>query len=110
MCFIFLLHGTIHKTIRIKMDKRILIGIVCTIVVVAGFSIALFVRKEGLGPQSPAEPTKVTVQLKWEHQAQFAGIYVAKEKGLYEEQGLYVNYRAWRTRCSSSSAGSFQQS
>ncbi len=72
------------------MDKRILIGIVCIIVVIAGFSIALFVRKQGLESQSSIEPTKVTVQLKWEHQAQFAGIYVAKEKGLYEEQGLDV--------------------
>src|SRR3989344_1272101 len=73
------------------MDKRILIGIVCTIVAVAvGFSIALFVGKKRVEPQRPVEPTKVTVQLKWVHQAQFAGIYVAKERGLYEEEGLDV--------------------
>ncbi|MBA4319227.1 MAG: thiamine biosynthesis protein, partial [Flavobacterium sp.] len=34
---------------------------------------------------------KITVQLKWLHQAQFAGNYVAKEKGFYKEEGLDVN-------------------
>ena len=33
---------------------------------------------------------KVTLQLKWVTQAQFAGYYVAKEKGLYDEVGLDV--------------------
>lgn len=32
----------------------------------------------------------VTVQLKWVTQAQFAGYYVAKEKGYYEAEGLNV--------------------
>ncbi len=33
---------------------------------------------------------KVTLQLKWVTQAQFAGYYVAKEKGFYKEAGLDV--------------------
>ena len=33
---------------------------------------------------------KVTLQLKWVTQAQFAGYYVAKDKGFYEEEGLDV--------------------
>ena len=33
----------------------------------------------------------VTVRLKWFNQAQFAGFYVAKEKGLYQSAGLDVN-------------------
>ncbi|MEK7560457.1 MAG: ABC transporter substrate-binding protein [Patescibacteria group bacterium] len=37
------------------------------------------------------EPKKVTVQLKWKHQAQFAGIYAAKEKGFYKAAGLDVH-------------------
>lgn len=42
--------------------------------------------------EKPAsEPLKkVKIQLKWVPQAQFAGIYVAKEKGFYEEEGLDV--------------------
>ena len=36
----------------------------------------------------PLEP--VTVQLKWVHQAQFAGFYVAREKGYYADEKLAV--------------------
>ncbi|SIQ32080.1 NitT/TauT family transport system substrate-binding protein [Rhizobium sp. RU20A] len=36
---------------------------------------------------------KVTLQLKWVTQAQFAGYYVAKEKGYYEEEGLDVEIK-----------------
>jgi len=34
---------------------------------------------------------KVNIQLKWFHQFQFAGLYAAKEKGFYTEEGLDVN-------------------
>jgi len=33
----------------------------------------------------------VTLQLKWVTQAQFAGYFVAKDKGFYDEEGLNVN-------------------
>src|SRR6204780_3662341 len=36
---------------------------------------------------------KVTLQLKWGTQAQFAGYYVAKDKGLYKEEGLDVTIK-----------------
>jgi NitT/TauT family transport system substrate-binding protein len=36
---------------------------------------------------------KVTLQLKWVTQAQFAGYYAAKEKGYYDEEGLDVNLK-----------------
>lgn len=36
---------------------------------------------------------KVTLQLKWVTQAQFAGYYVAQEKGFYEEEGLEVEIK-----------------
>jgi NitT/TauT family transport system substrate-binding protein len=35
---------------------------------------------------------KVTLQLKWFHQAQFAGFYVAKEKGYYQDENLDVTF------------------
>jgi NitT/TauT family transport system substrate-binding protein len=35
----------------------------------------------------------VTLQLKWVTQAQFAGYYVAKEKGFYEDEGLDVEIK-----------------
>jgi len=34
--------------------------------------------------------TDVTLQLKWKHQFQFAGYYMAKEKGFYKDVGLHV--------------------
>ncbi|MBU4109801.1 ABC transporter substrate-binding protein, partial [bacterium] len=36
---------------------------------------------------------KVSLQLKWLHQFQFAGYYAAKEKGFYEEEGLDVTIK-----------------
>jgi len=36
---------------------------------------------------------KVTLQLKWVAQAQFAGYYVAKDKGFYDEAGLDVEIK-----------------
>jgi diguanylate cyclase (GGDEF)-like protein len=36
---------------------------------------------------------KVSLQLKWLHQFQFAGYYAAKEKGFYEDAGLDVEIR-----------------
>ena len=36
---------------------------------------------------------KVTIQLKWFHQFQFAGYYAVVEKGFYSEEGLEVELR-----------------
>lgn len=36
------------------------------------------------------ELDKVTLQLKWKHQFQFAGYYAAKSKGFYQQAGLDV--------------------
>src|SRR6202051_1838988 len=37
---------------------------------------------------------KLTLQLKWVTQAQFAGYYVAKDKGFYKDAGLDVTIKA----------------
>ncbi len=39
---------------------------------------------------SDGEPDQVSVRLKWQHQAQFAGIYVAEQEGYYAEENLDV--------------------
>lgn len=36
------------------------------------------------------EPDQVSVRLKWLHQTQFAGIYVADQEGYYAQEGLVV--------------------
>jgi NitT/TauT family transport system substrate-binding protein len=38
----------------------------------------------------PKQPDEVRVQLKWVHQAQFAGFYMAQEKGYYAEENIKV--------------------
>lgn len=52
------------------------------------FILVVFVSLQ-LSPTASA--TEVTLQLKWLHQFQFAGYYMAKEKGFYEDAGLNVN-------------------
>ena len=54
------------------------------------FLTAMIACAEKQKPKTP--PDKVTVQLKWVHQAQFAGFYVAKAKGYYTAENLSVNF------------------
>jgi len=41
---------------------------------------------------SEVKSQKVTFQLQWKHQFEFAGFYMAKEKGFYKELGLDVEF------------------
>jgi len=54
-----------------------------TLAIAAGIALGL-----GIGAAQAADP--VTLQLKWVTQAQFAGYYVALDKGFYDEAGLDV--------------------
>jgi NitT/TauT family transport system substrate-binding protein len=47
-----------------------------------------------LGTAEVIAADSVTLQLKWVTQAQFAGYYVAKDKGFYDEVGLDVTIKA----------------
>ena len=51
-------------------------------------------------PISAFGADKVTLQLKWFHQFQFAGYYAAKEKGFYAAEGLDVVFRQRDTKTS----------
>ncbi|MBK8791150.1 MAG: ABC transporter substrate-binding protein [Holophagaceae bacterium] len=44
----------------------------------------------GLGLQAERAPERIVLQLKWQHQFQFAGYYAAREQGYYREAGLDV--------------------
>ncbi|MEL7464395.1 MAG: ABC transporter substrate-binding protein [Pseudomonadota bacterium] len=46
-----------------------------------------------LAASAAGHANKVTLQLKWVTQAQFAGYYVAADKGFYEEEGLTVEIK-----------------
>jgi NitT/TauT family transport system substrate-binding protein len=57
------------------------------------WAAALLVAALACEPQSEKRVLdEVTVQLKWVHQAQFAGLYVAQEKGHYAREGIKVNF------------------
>ena len=47
----------------------------------------------GLSAVSAQAADSVTIQLKWVAQAQFAGYFVAKEKGFYKDAGLDVTIK-----------------
>ncbi len=55
------------------------------------FALAGFAAMLAAGSAHAAD--KVTLQLKWVTQAQFAGYYVAKDKGFYKEEGLDVTIK-----------------
>jgi NitT/TauT family transport system substrate-binding protein len=42
--------------------------------------------------ESDAPPDEVTVQLKWVHQAQFAGFYLAQERGYYAQENIAITF------------------
>ena len=51
------------------------------------------VAGSALAAMAASHAKKVTLQLKWVTQAQFAGYYVAKDKGFYKEEGLEVEIK-----------------
>jgi NitT/TauT family transport system substrate-binding protein len=61
-----------------------------------GAAVWAAVGTAGAAPakQHARKLTKVTLQLKWVTQAQFAGYYAAKAKGYYQQQGLDVTIKA----------------
>lgn len=65
--------------------KKIIIISIIAILIIAG--IIIIVRNK---PAEETGPDKVSVRLQWLHQTQFAGIYMAKEKGFYKDNNLDV--------------------
>lgn len=61
------------------MIKKLLLAL---IVLCGGFLFA----------DSKTQPKNVSLQLKWNHQFQFAGYYAAEEKGFYKDAGLNVSF------------------
>jgi NitT/TauT family transport system substrate-binding protein len=62
------------------------------VAVIAGLT-AVGLATAGSSGSNAKKATKVTLQLKWVAQAQFAGYYAAKARGYYSKQGLDVNLK-----------------
>ncbi len=72
--------------------RKIIIICVCLVVII--FTGLFFVSKNRQSSYSgPIQ--KVNLQLKWKHQAQFAGHYTAIEKGFYKNEGLDVSVKPY---------------
>ena len=56
-----------------------------------GLAIATLIVFGVIGPARTLAAQPVRIMLQWSHQAQFAGYYVALEKGFYKEKGLDVS-------------------
>jgi len=56
-----------------------------------GFVIVLLIAFGVIDPARSLAAQPVRIMLQWSHQAQFAGYYVALEKGFYKERGLDVS-------------------
>ena len=72
--------------------RRYWVGGIAALVVAAAAWFAVAAAGSSKHAQS-AKLTKVTLQLKWVTQAQFAGYYAAKAKGYYQQAGLDVNIK-----------------
>ena len=73
-------------SLGIKFSGRWLLAELAVLVLVAVSAAGYIYMK----PMKPAKVTKVSVQLAWLDQAQFAGMYVANDKGYYKDAGLEV--------------------
>lgn len=66
--------------------------IILTFILIAGAAVFFILNKEkNQQIKYVGDKDDVNVVLKWTHQAQFAGNYVAAQKGFYEEQGIEAN-------------------
>ena len=71
------------------MNRKLIAALAVLVVLAGGY---YFWQQKAGGPGGgPA--TKVTLQLKWVTQAQFAGYFVAQNKGYYKEAGLDVTIK-----------------
>src|SRR5437762_508348 len=73
--------------------RRYRVGALAALVVAAVVWAAAGGAGAGTARTHSAKLTKVTLQLKWVTQAQFAGYYAAVAKGYYRQAGLDVNIK-----------------
>lgn len=66
-----------------KYNKKIIFILIVTMLV----TLLVGCNKEDI----KSEDVNVTLRLQWQIQSQFAGYFVAKEKGFYKNEGLYVD-------------------
>src|SRR2546430_17508783 len=71
------------------MRKKSIVALAAILLVAVAAAAALGISRAQAAPKL----TKVTLQLKWVTQAQFAGYYAAVAKGYYKDAGLDVTLK-----------------
>jgi len=80
-----------------KSHRRLILLLLLLAVLAAGLVIGLAWHNKQNKKAVVEKPlTKVNMHMGWLHQAQFAGFYVAKEKGFYKAAGLDVNLKEFK--------------
>jgi NitT/TauT family transport system substrate-binding protein len=74
------------------MKKKSLLALTALVVIAAALAAAFGMSRAQAAPEQQ-KLTKVTLQLKWVTQAQFAGYYAAVAKGYYKNLGLDVKLK-----------------
>lgn len=69
--------------------------IVLAILIVAGGISFWVIKQRQPENKKHTGSEEVNLKLKWLHQAQFAGNYVAAEKGFYKDEGLKINLKPY---------------
>lgn len=66
--------------------------VIIILLCIVGVFVVIFINKGNIFKNNELQPLqKITLNLNWIHQAEFAGNYVAREKGFYKENGLDVD-------------------
>ncbi len=81
---VFAMNQLIHK-INLSLIIKIFTLWLCSLSAVHATFLDLLIPE-----QNESQP--ITLQLKWKHQFQFAGYYMAKEKGFYQQKKLDVTF------------------
>ncbi len=84
-------------SLKTSMPKGIKLTVICSLNRLVLLCGVLLITT--LNAKEPLE--KVSLQLQWFDQFQFAGYYIAKEKGFYRDVGLDVTLKPYRARISS---------
>lgn len=61
----------------------------------SAFGIVFYGSASAASPVQALQP--VSVQINWNHQFQFAGVYAAIQQGYYHDEGLDVSVKSWKS-------------
>src|SRR3989344_7612539 len=84
-----MLKSELNRLANNFMNRKLLtLGIIVLVLVIGLF---FFVKNSGIQNNTTKNPTKISVALDWLPYAMHSGLYVAKERGYFADEGLEVD-------------------